>query len=265
MPINHKTKKNLLRHARTCPSEHKDVPLIQKRDRVNFDIGTPPLGDFVKYHLEITHGDLGLQSQANLQKGDRRTLPPLSPLGRALKAPGNQAGREERINTLIDETGDNVTIALLQLEHISLGETVDVVGAQSDRLPRNIVASFDAGIAYIMSYKDEVRRNLGMKAIQIVGKRGMVGTPFTELRESIVEAWSPGDKSCVEELLEGEDSVEELLSASNGFLNVRFNPGSNEPYIECFHKDFDLYVAEDYGNSLVAFALPVAEDTVISL
>lgn len=218
----------------------------------------------MKYHLELTHGDLGLQSQANLPEQDQRVLPPLSPLGHALKAPGNQAGMEERINTLIDETGDNITIALLQLEHISLGETVDIVGAQSDRLPRNIVASFDAGIAYIMRNQDELRRNLGMKAIQIVGKRGMVGIPFDELRESIVEAWPPSDKSRIEGLLESEDSVEELLSASNGFLNVRFNPGSDEPYIECFHKDFDLYVAEDYGNSLVTFTLPFAEDMNIS-
>lgn len=172
---------------------------------------------------------------------------------------------ENRINTLIDETGDNITIALMQLEHISLGETIDVVGAQADRLPRNIVASFDAGIAHIMSNKDELSRNLGMKAIQIVGKSGMVGIPFAELRESIVDGRSSSDKSRIEELLECEDAVEELLSASNGFLSVRFNPGSDEPYIECFHKDFDLYVAEDYGNSLVNFTLPVAEATEILL
>lgn len=173
-------------------------------------------------------------------------------MGLALKAPGNQAGIVERIDTLIDETGDYIAIALLQLEHSSLGETVDVVGAQSDRLPRNIVASFDIGIAHIMNNKYEVR-TFGMKAIQIVGKRGMVGIPFAGLRESIVEGWPTSDKSRIEELLESEICVEQLLSASNGFLTVRFNPGSDEPYIECFHKDFGLYVAEDYSNSLVTF------------
>lgn len=216
----------------------------------------------MKYHLELTHGDLGLQSQVKLHDKDRRTLPPLTPLGRALKAPGNQVGMDERIKRLIDETGNNITIALLHLEHISLGERADVVGAQSDRLPRNIVASFDAGIDHIMNYKDDFRRNLGMSAIQFVGKRGVTGVSFAEVQEGIIEEWSSGEKSRIEAFFESEDSMEELLSAANGFLSLRFK--GEEPYIECFHMDLDLYVNEDYGNSLVTFKLPVADEATIS-
>lgn len=169
---------------------------------------------------------------------------------------------EERINRLIDETGDNITIALLQLEHISLGESADVVGAQTDRLPRNIVASFDAGIDHIMRYADDFRKNIGMKAIQLVGKRGMAGIPFAEAQRAIIEEWPPSEKSWIEAFFKSEDSMEELLSAANGFLRLRFE--GEEPYIECFHKDFDLYVNEDYGNSLITFKLAVANETIIS-
>lgn len=51
----------------TCPtgnrSEHQDAPLVQKRNRVDFDIGTHPLGNFVKHYLECIHGEVGLNSQ----------------------------------------------------------------------------------------------------------------------------------------------------------------------------------------------------------
>lgn len=161
---------------------------------------------------------------------------------------------------LTDETGDNITIALLRLEHISLGETIDVVGAESDRLPRNIVASFDTGIDHIMSNQHILRRSLGVKAIQIVGKsKHMAGIPFCDLRERIMEGWCYSDKSCLENLLDSENAMEELLSASNGFLQLRFNRGDDVPYIECYHKDFDVYVAQNYGNSLVSYSLPLAE------
>lgn len=236
-------------------SEHKDTHLVQTRSRVDFDIGTPPLGNFVRYHLECAHGDLGLNSRAGLPPDERRKLPPNSPLGRALRASGDQETIEKHVHKLIDQTHDNIAIALLHLEHLRFAKTVGDVGALSDRLPRHIVSSFDAGIEQIRKTKDDLRRKLGMRAIQLVGKSNKpAGLLFSDLRESIMDGWWPStEKTRIRACMDSEDAVELVLSASNGFLQMRPNESDKDDvYISCFHLDFDAYVAEDYGDTLGA-------------
>lgn len=224
------------------------------------DIGEHYMSGFVKHHLECAHGDLGLQSQASLPPEERCALPPLSPLGLALRAPATEATVHERVETLIEQTAGNISIALLRLEDISFGKTVDVVGTVSDRLPPNIVASFDAGMDHIAKRRDTLRRNLGLKAIQIVGKDGTSArVRFSDLREKILEGWNLSEKSRLCTLLESEDAMEELLSASNGYLQLWYN-FSDEPCIEFFHQDFGTYVCDNYGNSLAEFALQGTEE-----
>lgn len=174
-------------------------------------------------------------------------------MGRALRASGDEEAVEEHIKKL--QTGDNIAIALLHLEHLRFAKTVGDVGAQSDRLPRHIVSSFDAGMEHIRNSKDELRRELGLRAIQLVGKSGqLAGLLFSDLRVRIVDGWLSTEKARIRAFLDSEDAVEQVLSSSNGFLQQRHDSDKDDPYISCFHLVFDSYVAEDYGDTLAGYS-----------
>lgn len=101
------------------------------------------------------------------------------------------------MNKLLDQTGDNIAIVLLYFEHLRFAKTIGDVGAQSDRLPRHVVSSFDAGIQHTRKSKDDLQqRQLGPSVIRLVGKSSqLAGLLSSDPRESIVGCWrsTPGE------------------------------------------------------------------------
>ncbi|KAI1878448.1 uncharacterized protein JN550_000630 [Neoarthrinium moseri] len=223
---------------RCLKPEHTKANLIQPRQRVHLDIGNYSLQRFIEYHLEQDHGDLGFGSHGGVS-----TLPPSSPLGHELINSAHKNAANNLVANLIKQANGNITLALLRLEHVSKAISLEEAISIADRLPRNIVASFDAGMASIGKSPPGLRRDLGLASIKLVGG-SEDGLRYSDLKEQIVEDWD-GDVSDVEALLDSEYGMEEVLAASRGYLS---RTESRVPGVVCFHYNFQFYVADRYSD-----------------
>ncbi|KAH8680520.1 hypothetical protein BX600DRAFT_444591 [Xylariales sp. PMI_506] len=234
------------KRGKGCPKlEHKEVALTQPRERVGLSMGNIPWEDFIKYCLERDHGDLGFNSGAF----DSSTAgpPPLSTLGRHLCRQSIDNKPSPAALTLVETLShlfyNNITIALLRLENYLEAESLEDISV-GDRLPQNIVNTFNASMARIAGNVNLTRRKLGVYAIHIIAHHGRrLGLRFDDLCIELRKRWSHDDLSELEISLQSEASLEQVLSATAGFLTAN---DTLNPFIRCYHPDFYTYLAEGH-------------------
>lgn len=219
--------------------EHANIELVQPRTRIHLDIGNPPLGGFLKYHLEQEHGDLGLGTHS-----ETSALPPLSPLGHELASSSGKAAAKRLVKHLEERATGNIALALLHLQQISDATSLTAAMAVGERLPPNIVGYFSAAMASIANDPMELRRQLGLASLKHVGEAGDE-LEFLDLKKKLLESWI-GSYEALRTLLESEFAKEQVLAASRGLLVLR-----RESILVCFHDDFETYVQEQYSDFLL--------------
>lgn len=222
--------------------EHAETELVQPREKIHLDIGNPPLRGLLRYFLEREHGDLGFGSHVGVV-ATQPTLPPWSILGRELVNPANKNAAGKLVDDLVKQASGNIALALLRLEHISEVASLEEARAVADRLPRNIVTVFNAGMLGIASNPVKLYRSLGLKSIKAVGDCGD-GITFESLKEKLKKEWE-GDRQELEAVLDSEFGMEEVLAASHGFLWPR---EGGEAALEFYHYNFELYITENYAE-----------------
>ncbi|CAN9377162.1 unnamed protein product [Alternaria alternata] len=136
----------------------------------------------------------------------------------------------------------NITLALLYLEDIFTQDEISTfsVDRVDDRLPRDIIAYFDAEVKFI-ERKPKPQRLPPLLAIAAALDQ-QDGIPFEELEHCIRLA----QNTCSN--LDYPRSIEDVFSAGNGWL---INPLTDDQRVDiCCKPTFPLYVREKYNNSL---------------
>ncbi|KAK7926949.1 tol protein [Apiospora marii] len=235
-------------------SDHAGLSLVHEPSKVQFYIShfflPEGLSVLVRDAIQREHGDLGLDSPAQTSPGSPPCLPPLSHLGQELATPANKTAgvAEQLVEETASRSDDVVAVALLRLNHLWKAKTLKEARAVPDRLPRELLNVFDAGIAYVAAQTCDTQRFLGLQSIRIVGKFvEQIETPYEELKAGLREMWQ-GDESKLSDVLDSEDGLEQVLFAARGFLTSRKIWGGI--WVKCYQVDFHLYVAENYSEVL---------------
>lgn len=177
------------------------------------------MSKFVAWSIEREHGDLGLRSSADPK-------PPLSKLGMMLDENRTGGAVQDIVQQIANKAYGNVAIAKLRLELVHGSQTLSPIKATLDRLPRNLVDVFDAGVSTIDT--------LGLLAIATVAQNPS-GVLIEKLERSLLDAsgMSP--------------SLEEILRAAKGFLVML----PTKPIkVMVYHSDFGFYIRENYNESM---------------
>ncbi|KAL9086789.1 MAG: hypothetical protein Q9165_006936 [Trypethelium subeluteriae] len=192
----------------------------------DIEIGSIPdssMKPFVKWDLQREHGDLGFGVPS---KAKQR---PSSKLGIALRQ-NNGEGAEELQKTIVDRASGNVGMAKLRLELTYASASLEEVKATRDRLPRNIVAIFDAGISRIEEQAG-AQRELGLRIIA-ASCQASQGVPLKTLEQWLGQTFR---------------SPEEIYQVTGGLVKI---DRTTERRVEAYHFTFGLYVRENYNESL---------------
>jgi hypothetical protein len=210
---------------------------VEPYDRVNCAVGHIPantMREFVSWDLEREHGDLGLGS-AN----DRK--PPLSMLGISLHQDRAGGAAAHLVQHIVDRAYGNVGMAKLRLDLVHGARTLEPIEAVHDRLPNNLLDTFEAGINSIEQQPDAWLRDLGLLAIAAAA-RNFNGVPFESLEQWLSKASTQSSLAHV-----ASRSPEEIVRAARGYL-VQKHTYPIE--LTVYHPDFYYYVAEDYNESI---------------
>ncbi|KAK0661200.1 hypothetical protein QBC41DRAFT_368569 [Cercophora samala] len=229
---------------------------------VTFDISNAPkpsMESLIIHNLQLEHGQFWPLEPPFISHQDE--YPPLSSLGRRLissSTPGKPSREaEDLVDKLVQLSYGNPSMALRLLETAHHAESLDAVMAKRDRLPSTIVEMFDRLIdTHIRdqlldktsSREARARAALALHAIRILGQ---AEDPFSGVEFEDLKAMLLGDsKSCpshgFQELLGGEEAVDEVIGATGGLLTVDTSAGRYD--VRFFHRDLYNYVNERYNE-----------------
>jgi hypothetical protein len=205
--------------------------------------------NFVRETLQQEHGSLSTPAltPAPFQSStESDTYPPSSELGLALLA--TDQGKS-LINDTVTRAEGNLAWAKLRLDDLCKAESIDDTLLRTDRLPRNLVAMFDAGISLIEEEHEDVVR-IGLRSILLAAEDEVTvedanideypGIPFSSLANILCDVDDEGSPF--------PPMLMEVLHATRGFLKTY--PLNEEMMITVYHKDFGLYVRERYNKIL---------------
>ncbi|KAK4171921.1 hypothetical protein QBC36DRAFT_304897 [Triangularia setosa] len=236
---------------------------------VMFDINNAPepsMKALILHNLQLEHGQFWPLEPPMMS--EKEEYPPVSCLGRRLLS-SNTPGEPSReasdlVDRLVQLSNGNPSIALCILEIVHQAESLDAVMDKKDRLPKTVVEMFDRLVGSQIQARVvdkelpremRTRAALALHAIQIVGQAedSFFGVDFETLREMLLEDSGRCARYGYEELLEGDEAVDEVMGAAGGLLAVRSGDGNYD--VTCFHPDFYKYVNERYNEFLTGGGL----------
>ena len=145
------------------------------------------------------------------------------------------------IQSISSKAEGNITIAKLYLDDIHRLQSLGSAETVRDRLPRNIIALFDAGIERI-KLLPRVQSDIALMAIGAAAEKER-GIPLATL-----ENWMRDAIARLPHLAEAPPrSLEEVLRSANGFIAETF---SRERLVATYNQLFKFYVRENYNDSL---------------
>ncbi|KAF2795818.1 hypothetical protein K505DRAFT_239126 [Melanomma pulvis-pyrius CBS 109.77] len=215
--------------GRICENCDDNDALYEPYDHVTIPVNVCPpseLKQFIAWNLEREHGDLGLGSP-------HPRKPPLSVLGRSLRADRTSKSAEVLVDRIIDLAYGNVSLAKARLDLVHEAQSIVQIEARRDQLPANIVTMFDAGIKGVEA-QSPTKRDLGLKAIA-AASRDDQGISIPLMQRWLHQSISVQTRS-------GED----ILEAARGFLLA--TPDDNPQKIRLFNTIFNYYVVERYSQ-----------------
>ncbi|KAL5405542.1 hypothetical protein PMIN03_008399 [Paraphaeosphaeria minitans] len=201
-----------------CTNEEHKFALSEPYSRIDIDVTKTPrsaMNEFIAHELEM-YSDVNTQTA------------------------------KQRAADISARVGGNVNLAKLAIDDILA--VVDIPDDQMlrDRLPRSVVAFFDAEIDCLM-HSDPVDRDLGVMAVASVAQyedsQGY-GMKAADLAKILRQA----QNSSPHLVLHPTRSLEDVITAANGLLVLQ--PYEDDLYVACFNKMFKLYAKEDYNETL---------------
>jgi hypothetical protein len=149
----------------------------------------------------------------------------------------------ERLQTAVQSITRkaNITIAKLYLDNLHKQQSLQIIEKVGDRLPRNLVALFDAEIECIKQ-QPRHQSDIALMAIAAAAERNQ-GVPLVSL-----EDWMRDAISRLPHLAKSPPrSLEDILRYANGFIAESY---FQDRCISTYNELFALYVREDYNESL---------------
>jgi hypothetical protein len=150
----------------------------------------------------------------------------------------------ELFGRIARQSEGNVTVAKLRLDDL-LAKPGSLTGSRdkiADRLPRSLVAFFDAGIKQIMELREEVSK-MTLAAIIFVAE-AVNNIDIVALSQKLQVAYQNATVS----VRASFGCLEDLITAADGYLDMALD--TDDCGIWCFHTDFWLYVTENYHQGL---------------
>lgn len=164
--------------------------------------------------------------------------------------------------SIVEKAKANVNNAKLRVEDLLATDIGETFGKVGDRLPRNIVAFFDAEMARIESQTSPLRE-LALLAIVAVAEHEYHQGVLVETLERLTRrarTESPHLK------LHPIRSLEDILDAANGLIELR--PEIDVFGVVFYHGDFATYAKENYNETLFLMkarldrSMPKAEEAL---
>lgn len=199
---------------------------------------------FIAWSLEREHGNLGLNSGPH-----HGPLPPVSALGLellkaggpVLEADGKESGGKRTLaiglcERLLARSEGHLTLAKVQLDlvHAANDPRAILAEVESDSLPHQLVAIFDAAVSNALDGNE-----LGKACIALSAGNDMVeyGIPLMVLKRQLALKFGPA----------GVCGAEDVIAAARGFLVSNYEYGS---VIQAFPPTFGVYVSDRYNKEL---------------
>ncbi|OAG01999.1 HET-domain-containing protein [Paraphaeosphaeria sporulosa] len=153
---------------------------------------------------------------------------------------------KQRAADILARVGGNINLAKLRIDDLLTVDDLSDDQLLRDRLPRSVVAFFDAEIDNMLQDKP-LDRNLGVLAVASVAQYGDpqgFGMKAADLERSLRQARN----SSPHLVLHPTKSLEDVITAANGLLVLQ--PYEDDLYVACFNKMLKLYAREDYNEVL---------------
>ncbi|KAF1912567.1 heterokaryon incompatibility protein-domain-containing protein [Ampelomyces quisqualis] len=212
---------------------HPDADLEEPYNHVNINVSRPDeLEDYIKWDL----GDLyaiATKAESSSRMPHGSTADTTAPLP-------DHGERLQKIVSSISAAG-NITIAKLYLDSIHKYRSFDVVERVGDRLPRNIIALFDAEMKRIQQ-RPKYQSDIAMMAIAAAADKDS-GVALTSLEECMRDAMHR-----LPHLVDAPPrSLGEIICYANGFLEELY---SDVRTVGTYSPFFALYAREHYNETL---------------
>jgi hypothetical protein len=215
-------------------AHHPDSDLEEPYDHVNVNVSRPDgLEEYVRWDLRYLYADVTSQvdSSFSIRDGRRDAATPLQDHGERL----------QKIVNLITGTG-NITLAKLYLDNIHKDRSFNAVERVGDRLPRNIIALFDAEMGRIQQ-RPKHQSDITLMAIAAAAGKDS-GVALTSLEECMRDAMSR-----LPHLVDAPPrSLEDILRYANGFLEELYSMDVRS--VGTYSTLFALYAREHYNETL---------------
>jgi hypothetical protein len=208
---------------------HTDGSLEETYNHVDINVSQPDdLEDYLCWALQ----DYTMQSNI--------TAAPMNTKTNMTVAPMDTHERTKNIVSYISSIG-NITIARLYLDNIHKDQSFDIVEKVGDRLPRNIIALFDAEIDGIKR-KPKHQGDIALMAIAAAADdhKGINLTALEDCMRDAVNRLSHLTAT-------PPRSLEDILRYANGFLIELY---SETRSVGTYNHLFRLYVCERYNETL---------------
>ncbi|KAH7408227.1 heterokaryon incompatibility protein-domain-containing protein [Phaeosphaeria sp. MPI-PUGE-AT-0046c] len=220
---------------------HNDGHYEETYAHVNIHINRP---DDLELYIsrELYNYDKNTQ---DYQKDYTRTRKTTSPKAVGAKSNGpvkllDASERMQKAASFIANTG-NITIARLYLDHVHKDQSLDVAAKVNDRLPRNVIALFDAEMACIQQ-QPKNQSDIALMAIAAAADRdgGVTLKALEEqMRDAIIRLPHLASNP--------PRSLEDILRYANGFIT---EIDSDVRRVCTYNQFFSLYVREGYNETL---------------
>lgn len=201
-----------------CTNKEHKLALSEPYSRIDVDMTRTPQSAIVEFIAHELQTHSGISSQAAIQSAADVSA----------------------------KVGGNVNLAKLKVDDMLAADDLTDGQMLRDRLPRSVIAFFDAEINCILQ-RNLVDRDLGLLAIVAVSKyedpRGY-GMKAADLEKSIRQELNSSPHLA----RHPTRSLEDVITAANGLLVLQ--PYEDDLYVACFNKMLRFYAKEDYNEHL---------------
>jgi hypothetical protein len=221
---------------------HENAHYEELYDHIDINVSHPDnLEDYIAWEMQKFDGGLQSFNKPELPATQLGTLAEVIQPVKDTTTPFS--GTIERRQTVVQSISRkaNITIAKLYLDDIHKQQSFDVIEKVGDRLPRNLVALFDAEIKCIKQ-QPRHQSDIALMAIVAAAEKNQ-GVPLV-----LLEDWMRDAISRLPHLASSPPrSLEDILRYANGFIAESYFEGR---CISTYNELFAIYVREDYNETL---------------
>jgi uncharacterized Zn-finger protein len=211
-------------------------------NHINIDVSrSDNIDEYIAWDLQKEYGPLQVSSDSEGAKPQTQRGSIMSGTDSATTSSTTTEKLRKVVQSISNVAEGNIAITKLYLDNIYKYQSLNGVENVGDRLPRNIMAFFDAGIERIKQ-QPRAQREIALMAISAAAEKDR-GVSLASL-----EDWMRDAITRLPHLVNAPPrSLEDVLRPANGFLIEPFSHGRQ---VATYNQLFTFYVRENYNNSL---------------